>query len=67
MTPCFHIDPSGGRCPEPAVEGSVYCLRHDPESAAPGRVRIWGFRLAALLLLALLLFDMYLYLKDALR
>lgn len=66
MTPCFHIDASGQRCNAPAAEGSIFCPQHNPESATAGQVRVWGFRLAALVLLLLILLNLYLYVKEVL-
>lgn len=67
MNRCFHIDPSGRRCDGVAAEGSNFCLQHHAESVRPAQLRQWGFRLAALVLLLLVLLDLYVSLKSALR
>ena len=67
MTPCIHIDPTGRRCTALAAEGANFCPHHDSERLALHPVQRWGFRLAALLLLLLILFELYSYLRDALR
>lgn len=66
MNFCVHIDPAGRRCTAPAILGSNFCSHHDPESLEPPAFRLWVFRVAAAMLLAFILLELYLYVRSAL-
>ncbi len=57
MPPCLQLQRSGRPCPNEAVEGSFFCLRHrqGARELPWDSLRRWLFRLAAVLLLAALL------------
>jgi hypothetical protein len=54
MPQCFHLDSTGRRCCRETDEGLYFCDEHAPGAApvsAAERLRKWGIRLAALVLL----------------
>jgi hypothetical protein len=61
MAQCLHLDAHGRRCRREAGEDAYFCDTHFPVAAAEplgARLRKWGLRLAALLLLVVFLFPL---------
>lgn len=66
MARCLHIDKKGQQCPEEAEANSVFCSAHETPPQVGFRLAAWRkflFRIAALVLLLLILLQAYLLLK----
>lgn len=69
MARCLHIDNKGRQCPEEAEANSGFCSAHEAPLPVGFRLAAWRkfvFRVAAVLLLFLILLQAYLLLKVAL-
>ena len=66
MSRCLHIDNKGQQCPQEAGANSVFCSAHEAPLQVGFRLAAWRkfvFRIAALVLLLLILLQAYLLLK----
>jgi len=69
MTRCLHIDNKGQQCPQEAEANSAFCSAHEAPPQIGFRLAAWRkflFRVAALILLLLILLQAYVLLKVAL-
>jgi len=60
---CVHLDRAGRQCPAEALEGDVFCVPHspdrDPDLPESKTSPPYHYRLVALLLLLIFLFNAY--------